>query len=398
MRHRLIELSLFLLAPLAIFVTSPLLAQGLGVTDRGELGVIQSIASFAAAFGALGQAEVFLADLRTGTANLSVASRVAMTGGVLAAGVALPVAMALGVDPLVALVALCFVPVINQSQIWRGLAVSRHKLRLNAAANGLAAVLRAGLIAGLFAVGALTVASAIGSIQFALAIGAVATIGWSAWRWRRGLKSERPSMRELTDSLRRGSPMLVFTLLTTVTLRSDVLMLDALSTSSELGIYAAAASLSMAVLSISGAFKSRAQAALFGEDPRKAVGRELLILLVFGMVGALIAVITAPYLVTLLLGPGYESAASLLRVLAFGSVALMFLDVGHGLLAAVGARGRLLLTAAVGAGCTVLTLSVLLTWGYGAEGAAWASLVSYSVASVAGLLLFNGALRTSEGR
>lgn len=385
MSRRLLEVLLYLAAPFALFLTSPILAQGLGSDARGQLGLIQSIVSLAAAAGALGQPEVLLDDLRHGYGDMRSPSRAAFLGAVVACAVGALVALYLGVEPIVALAGLAFVPIINQTQLWRAIAVSQHQLMRPALVNATSAVLRTLVVVLLFALGWLTAASAIGAIQGALAVGSIVWMYGLARRWQSA--SPPRVVGEVRGSpIRRGLPVLVFTLLTTVTLRSDMVVLSVISSPDELGVYAGASALSMAVLSVSGAFKSRAQAAAFRADAPRAVSRELLVLLGFSVPGAIAAALLSPWIVALLLGPGYESASGLIRVLAFASVALMFLDVTHGLLAVLGARQIMVLVALVGAGTTVVSL-VLLVQLHGAVGAAWASLLSYLVAAVFGLIV-----------
>ncbi len=392
MRKRLLELGLYLLAPIAIFVTSPFLAQGLGPAERGVLGVVQSVASFAAAAGALGQAEVLIDDLRRGDASLRRRGAVSFTGALVACALGCIVATSLGVPLHVAVIALLFVPVINQSQMWRSFAISRGRLALPGAANAAAAVIRTVSIYLLFCAGLLTAASAIASIQGALALGAVLFLGVYFYRARAVDKATSDSDQSVFDLIRRGSPILAFTVLTTITLRADVIVLSVLSTPEQLGVYAATSALSMAVLSVSGAFKTRAQAAAFSADPRRAVFVEVAVVAGVGFVGALLAVWLAPLLVSVLLGEGYESAIPLLRVLGFASALLMILDVVHGLLAVLGARVWMIAVSCVGA-ASALGLLFALVGPFGAMGAAWASLLSYGLASVFGLVVIQLILR-----
>jgi PST family polysaccharide transporter len=385
------ELALYAAAPLAIFVTSPLLAQGLGTSGRGELGIIQSVLSIAIALGSLGQAEVFLADLRVGSHSLRASSRLALGGGALSAVAALLVSTSLGVNVAAAVAAAVFIPIISQSQLWRSFAVSQHHLVRPAASSAVAAVLRISLIAILAVCGLLTPLSAISAIQFSLAVGVLATLGWYVFRAYPHSSSRIPVATYL-DHFRRGAPMLFFAALTSVTLRGDLFFLNAFADTSTLGIYAAASSLSMSVLAVSGAFKSRIQSAVFRPNPSKGVFTEIALILILGLMGAAVATLGAPWIVDTLLGPGYDEAVPLIRILALASVALLVLDAVHGLLAVLGLRKSMLLVAAIGAATTAVALTIFIPLA-GAPGAAWATLVSYTVAAIAGILIATSNLR-----
>ncbi len=398
MKKRIGEIALYLLAPAAILITSPLLAQGLGPDGRGQLGLIQSVASFAAAFGALGQAEVLLGDFRRGAPNIRLSSRIAFAGAVLSMGASFGAALFLGIPWAVAVAGLFLIPVLNQTQIWRSVAIANRRLMLPALANGLGAAIRTGLIAALFFTGLLNPTTAIGAIQVALALGAALTMGAFAHRWSVANPFQRSAEdHPIRHQLVGGSPILVFTLLTTVTLRADVIVIGMLSSAEELGIFAAASALSMAVLSISGAFKSRAQAAVFSTRPGRGVAREALVVFGLGCFGAAVAFPLAPLLVSILLGPGYEAAIPLIRILAVASVALLLLDMVHGLLAALGARPAMVATALVGASATIVSLLLLVPSG-GAIGAAWATLISYAAAVTVGFILVGRTIATGSNK
>ena len=388
--RRASELGLYAAAPLAIFVTSPLLAQGLGPADRGQLGIIQAILSIAVTLGALGQAEVFLADLRNGSESLRTSGRLTLAGGITAAITAAVVAASLGVDLVTAIVAAAFIPVINQGQLWRSYAVSQHHLMRPAAAGAIGAGVRVAFIAMLAALGLLSTLSAITVIQFATAAGVVIALGWYVLRTYPHTVIH-VTQAQYVDHLRRGSPILIFAALTSVTLRADLFFLNDLVDPSTLGVYAAASSLSMSVLAVSGAFKSRIQSAVFKPGARRAVYLELAVVLGIGLVGATLAALLSPWIVATLLGPGYEAAIPILRILAFASAALLVLDSVHGLLAVLGLRRSMLAVAAVGAGVTLITLPLLISVA-GASGAAWATVISYSVASITGLFVVRSAL------
>ncbi|PWR14307.1 hypothetical protein DKT69_17075 [Micromonospora sicca] len=375
----------------------------------------------ALSFGTLGQAEVYLADLREGTASIGAASRIALVGGLLAGAVSVVMCYVLGVELQVAIAASMLIPIMSQSQLWRSRAVADHALVGPAAANALAAVLRVVSLGSLFVFGWLVPATAIGVVQGSVAVAAVLTIGLYArrraasvgqkdnqaatgearstretivsghWRCRHWLRRRRANAfsshavdkEQLRSYLSRGWPLIFFAILTSVTMGSGVIFLHLTSSPRDVGIYAAASALSTSVLAISGAFKSRAQAAAFSCDAPKRVRRELMVLLAAAGPGAMLVAVFSRQVVSVLLGPGYDAAVALIPVLAAGSVALLVLDSMHGLLAALGGRRELIVVGASGAFSSLTLLAVLVPH-HGAIGAAWASSIGYALAASVG--------------
>lgn len=379
------ELTLYAASPLAIIVTSPLLAQGLGVEARGQLGVAQSVAALATSIGALGQAEVLLGDLRSGKGSPLAASMVAF-GGSLVVGVGTAAALhTMRVDPATIVAVLILLPWMSQAPLWRGYAVSRGQLLRPAYANALGAMLRVALVAALAMSSRLAAVSAFWAVQGSAVVAAVVVLGVNYVRGVRSTQAEG-ELPNRVEYLRRGAPLVLFAMFTAVTLNADVLMLSWLGSASALGVYAATASLSLAALSVSAAFKSRVQLAAFSSRSLASVKRELAIVILAGGVAASAVAFGSSLVVQVLLGPGYEAAEGLVQILAFASWALVLLDCMHGLLAALGLRRGLVAVGAVGAASTLVFLAILVPLA-GAEGAAWATLVSYSLAAIAGWLI-----------
>lgn len=388
--RRLFEIGLYAAGPAAIFITAPILARGLGPEGRGELGVAQSVASFALALGAVGQAEVYLADRKNGSGNIQVAGRIALLGATFTSILAAIWLLVLGVSPFVVMATVILIPVLSQSQLWRSSAISGRRLSLPAFNNAAGALLRVVLLLALVFIAALSTASAMLAIQLSAALAALLTVGVYAFRQPKDA-IEEAGLACYGDSFRRGLPLIAFSLLTSVTLRSDIIALQVLDDAEAVGIYAAAASLSMAVLSISGAFKTRAQGAVFDASPRRSVRRELIIVSCIGSVGALGAILLSPWIVEVLLGPGFESAVPILQVLAVSCVALLVLDTVHGVLAVLGKRKVMVLVGGAGAATRLATLLVFVP-SLGPMGAAISTVVSYTVAGVVGWIAINRGL------
>ncbi len=388
--RRLFEIGLYATGPVAIFVTAPILARGLGPEGRGELGVAQSVASFALALGAVGQAEVYLSDRKNGSGNIQVAGRIAFLGATVTSILAAIWSLVLGVSPFVVLATVILIPLLSQSQLWRSSAIAGRRLSLPAFNNAAGAILRVVLLLALVFVAALSTASAMLAIQLSAALAALLTVGAYSFRQPREAIG-KPGRGSYKDSFRRGLPLIAFSLLTSVTLRSDIIALQVFDDAEAVGIYAAAASLSMAVLSISGAFKTRAQGAVFDANPRRSVRRELLVVGCVGSVGALGAIILSPWIVEVLLGPRFESAVPILQVLAVSCVALLVLDTVHGVLAVLGKRRIMVLVGGTGAATRLATLLVFVP-SLGPMGAAISTVISYTVASLVGWIVIHRGL------
>lgn len=382
MKRRLIELALYAAGPISILLTAPILARGLGPEGRGELGVAQSIASFALALGTLGQAEVLLADRRDGIGNLRLSGRISMLGGIISATMGAAILLLMEIDPTLILAALILIPILSQSQLWRSISISKHYLGPPAMNNFGGAVLRVAFLLTLVMTTFLSTATAMFALQLSACLAAIITLRGIAQKSTK-FESRKIGLPDIILNIRRGLPLIVFTLLTAVTFRSGIIALQVFSDPKNVGVYAAASSLSMAVLSISGAFKSRTQAAAFLPRSRKRVSYEIRLVTALGMLGATAAIIVAPWIVQILLGPEFQSAIPLIQVLAISSIGLLVLDNVHGLLAVLGQRRAMVSVGAVGAISTVVTLLGFVPF-YGAMGAAVSAVVSLTLSSAVG--------------
>ncbi|WP_083876368.1 lipopolysaccharide biosynthesis protein [Gordonia namibiensis] len=342
----------------------------------------------AASIGAFGQPEVFLGGHREDDSALLASSVVVLTGTLATMTAGTLALFAMSVPAPVILCAMLPVPFVALAQTWRGIAIVRRQLVLPAATSGLAAVFR---ILGL---GLLSLRGMLGTANAVLVVqGAVGLAGCGLYakdvvsRGRRELANNfqwSTLWSSILICVKRGIPVVAFTSLTAITLRCDLIVLDRLGTAEQLGIYSAASALAGSVLVVSGAFKSRIQAAAFGADAVREIFRELKVLAVVAVLGVVVGVLVSPLVVTLLLGPGYEAATPVLRILTVAAAALLFMDTAQGMLAALALRRKLLVAATIGALITVLSLVTLVPF-FGMYGAAIATVLGYSGAAAAGL-------------
>lgn len=397
MKRRGLELLLYVASPIALLVTSPLLAQGLGAEDRGQLGIAQAVVALVVSCGSLGQSELYFASA-SGRGAYKAHATVSWISGIAASGVAFVVLWSLGLPLGVAVVAILLTPLQAQIALWRASAVRRRRLLDPATANAVGAALRIALVGALVALGWLTLTSAYAAIQLALVIGGISFIGVGAWRSGRAEGGARPSLSQAARLGAAGAPLLVFNAFTAVTMNANLFFLHGRVGPEDLGIFAAAASLSLAVLSVSGAFRTRVQAALYDPHPRRSLYRELVITVSVALCGAAVAAVSSPLIVNLLLGPGYESAIEPMRVLAIAAGVLVVVDCMHGAMAVVSRRPLMVLVSAVGA-CSLAGASLLLIPMYGILGAAFATLIAYFVLALSGLVVVEaGIRRRSTGR
>lgn len=380
MKRRILELTLYLASPLALVVTSPLLAQGLGPADRGELGIAQAIAALLVSCGSLGQAEVFLSS-RDGSGyrrNAAVAWASSLVAGLLGCFLFL----AAGLPWLAALAALALTPPQSQIALWRAFSVRLGRTHSPALANASSAVMRVLFVGALWIFGALTTSSAYVAVQAAVVVGSAIWLGFFAFTKSRTRQAPMQSTSYLALGA-MGAPLLLFNLLTAITMNANLFFLQGRVSAQELGAFAAAASLSLTVLSVSGAFRTRVQASLFAKGRMRQFNREMQLAAGVAIIGAIVGFLLSPVLVALLLGPGYESAVWPMRILSIAAGALLIMDCCHGAMAIVMTRRSLTAVAAAGTS-TLATTSLLLVGPFGAVGGAIATLSAYSVVAVLG--------------
>ena len=375
---RAIELLLYAASPLATLITAPLLARELGPSERGQFGVALAVGTFALTLAAWGQAEMYLSEARSGRFSVRRQSRITWVGGCVVGVFCIVALILLGIPPLTSILTGVWVPVLAQANVWRAVCVALGRLKQPALFTAGAPLLRVVALVALLLTSSLTLDSAVTATQVAAALAAFVTMWLIVRRIPRSLNPESSSVIPL---LRGGGTIIAFSLLNAVTLRSDLVILQIFATSTEVGLYAAPASLTTAALALSGAYKSRLQAATFFTNSRASVAREALPVLALGLLGAGILWFGAPALVNFFFGPEYAGSVPLLRLLGFATVPLLMVDLAHGLLVALGRRHNLI--AAGGAGAAAVVLSLLaLTPGLGAVGAAIACILGYSVAGV----------------
>ena len=379
--RRTIEFLLYASGPVVAIVTTPFLARGLGPDARGLLGLILTVTAIATMLGNLGQAELLAADGRSkGPSRVSVG--VGLAGGLVAGMLAGVVLGAAGVDPASTVIASLAIPFLVAVGLLNGLAIAARDTVRPAIGNWIAAAVRLVLIPLLAVTALLSLPNAVAILLFGFVLGAsVALLPYAPAALR---LPPRPASRSLGSTLRAGSSVVAFGAITAVTLRADLFAVALLGDPVALGTYAAVVAVGQAGLALSAHFKSRVQAAAHpGTDTRRRVAAECAPLLGLCATAIIGAVFLAEPVAAALFGPEFPGSADLLRVVAFSASAQLVLDVVHGLLMVLGLRRQLVLTASIGAVTTLALLAVLVP-PFGPIGAALATAVAASTATIVG--------------
>jgi len=199
-----------------------------------------------------------------------------------------------------------------------------QRMVVNGLFQGSVPVLIAIFVAAAFALGGGLNAVGTGYV----AGGALVTVVWGAMAWR----SEHPRVRMgMSGEIVRGSYLYGLTgVLTETFRRSDILMLSALATMPQVGIYAAGYKLLDLAYKVPMLGALVVSPTLFQQQQSDEVGYRrwadafVRVSAVMGLVLAVVSYSGAPWLIRLIFGSGYDGAATVLRVLS-GSFALKFL-------------------------------------------------------------------------
>ncbi len=201
--------------------------------------------------------------------------------------------------------------------------------------------------------------------------------------WRIGTVSRSPieSFWTLNRVIRFSFPALFTALGQAVVIRVDRLILGALAGTGAVGIYGAAATLTEVLWLVPSAVAQLAFRRASVTNRADAGRKSRQIVMGLTLVFAAAFAVTAHWIIPLLLGPRYVDAIPLSYILVVAAVPMASyqLDV-----AVINGMGRL-----ASSGCITVTGSLVLAIGciatipfYGAFGAAWASLVAYSIEAI----------------
>jgi O-antigen/teichoic acid export membrane protein len=387
--NRGLELLLYSIGPIATFATAPILAHSLGPAGRGQYGVAIGVAQLVGTLGSWGQAEIFLSRFRSGTDHYRMHSRITWVGGFAASVVSALVMLALHLPLSAVLVTAVWVPVVTQIGLWRSVSIARSQLKPPALDGAFGAIFRVAAFATLAALTLLTVDSALFAYQATLALGSLLTVGLATRR--SGLKAQGQEIgaRALLLS---GTGIIAFNLLHAVTLRADLIVLQLVAPPTEVGLYAAPVGITGAALALSTAYRPRVQAAALSTAPLRGILHNCLQVFVLGAIGSAVLWGAAPLAVEILFGSSFQGAEPIMRTLVFAIVPLLMVDLIFAALIVLGRQRDLLIVAAGSAILNVGALCVLCPL-WGASGAALATVLSYSLATVLGFAVLARATR-----
>jgi O-antigen/teichoic acid export membrane protein len=370
-----------LIAVLAL-VTSPILARALGPSGRGELAAIFTVLTLAPWITDLGLTAYLTRERARGEdAGLLLGSvmPLAVAGSVIGVAAAIPVAHLLGQgreDVIFFLeIGLLTLPVGVFIGTLYGLLVGEERWRVIVGARVLNAALPAAAIVGLSLVGAVTVphvaiaylvTTIVGNAPYLLALRRS-----RPWKFRRKVSVE---------ALAFGVKSWLATVAITANARLDQLFMAGLVSSTQLGLYALAVTLSSVSSSLVGAVSN----AVF---PRIALGEAQLgaracrlsmaMVLVFNLlIGA-----SSPFLVPVVFGADFSGAVPMLLILLVASVCAVGVQILTSIVTAGGDPAATARAQGVGLAITIPGLVFLLP-SFGGIGAAWISLASYTASLI----------------
>jgi O-antigen/teichoic acid export membrane protein len=262
------------------------------------------------------------------------------------------------------------------------------RFRLHAAVTAVSAWLFALVVATVWAVTGLTVATAALAWIAVQALKGLALLGLSA----RTVGLARPNVALLLESVRFGIRGWFGTVFDSLNDRLDQILTAYLATQATLGVYAVAVNASEILFYLPAAAATAilplAARAHPGDRPHHVVGAfRSVALLTLAAVAA--AAVVGPLLLPLVFGAPFDASIAPFLLLLPGTAGYLALAVFSNALMASGAPGR----SSVGAIVSVVVMVVLdlvLVPRYGAEGAAAAASTGYVVGGVSSLLLFRG--------
>lgn len=367
-------------------------ARYLGPEGYGSLSFAGSYVMLFSALALFGLESIVVRDLvrhpEAESAILGTTCLIRAAAGLLAYLLALAVMLVLRPDDLVALLLVALlgssllVQAVEVTELWfQSRVLSRYTVICRSSAFILSSCLKVLLVmtgASLAAIAAATAVEAlVAAVLLVLTHARYSTAGMLTWRWENSW-----FRRLLTGSV----PMVLSGVVLMVYLRIDQVMLGAMATQTEVGLYAAAVRISEVWYFVPTAIVSSVfpgLVALRSSDPEQFEQKlqQLYNLLAFlGYAVALPVTFLAPWLVQLLFGSAYQAAAPLLSVLIWAGLFANLSVVRNSHFIALDWGRSLLWATSLGAAANVL-LNLLLIPRYGALGAAIATCLSYWVAA-----------------
>jgi O-antigen/teichoic acid export membrane protein len=214
-------------------------------------------------------------------------------------------------------------------------------------------------------------------------------IGFAYWRRTGRSPITRPELVETRTLARRALPLSLSGIANQVNLRSDILIIQALSGSVSVGLYSAAARLSEILYALPTAYMNatfpslldvRKQFGATSEQYYRALQQGFDAALWFGWLVVLGALVTADWVVVFLFGADYQLASAVLKVHVLACPFVFMAAILSKWIVAENQLWISLLRHSVGA-VLAIALNFVLIPKFGIVGSAWATVVSYAAAS-----------------
>lgn len=370
--------------PAMILVTQILIANGLGVEGRGEVGAAMAPLMFALALLTLGLPESLTHYVARGAGRLArtlgISLAALVVAGLLGSMAILVLSTPLSgnnrpVANLIGVASAALIPALMTVAL-RGVAYGSHKWWLVSAERTLGASLQLATVALLTFSGALTAFTATLILSVTTFVGAVVYLLSPSWWAALRSSGSRCEVHEPLPKLHTyawhswagmaGGMVLM---------RLDQVVMTPLAGVDQLGIYVVAVNVVSVALLFNMAVRDVMFAVESSDRDAARVGRAARIsTLVTAFVGAALAA-ASPWAIPALFGPGFAPASPLVAILILATV---LGNPGSVAGAALGARGRpglRSLALAIGAAIYLLPMFLLISW-LGALGAALAMFIA----------------------
>lgn len=228
-----------------------------------------------------------------------------------------------------------------------------------------------------------------------LALAIAIVIGWRWWWW---MREHRPDFELMRRILRFGAMIGVVSSVGLVSARVGQLLVISIDGSTGAGIYASATALGEGVLFFAAAVATASYGQI-GSLPRAEASaltaRAVRHATMVSMALAVVLIVLAPVLITVLFGHRYAGATGSLRVLSVGALVVAPYIVLVNYFTVQLGRPHLLLWLTILSGALNIGLCLLLIPRIGYLGAAWAATISHGLASFVAIAIF---LETSSAR
>ena len=308
-------------------LTSAILARSLGPSGRGELALALAVAALALAVANAGQSERLAAELRSNRdAAVSRRISVILVGSLLVTVGTIFMGPLFGLSRTHAALACIWIGPLALLYTRRSVLVAEGRPRRLAYERALGSLIRFSVLVSLFFASSVKVNSAILITQGAMLVAGIVVLGVR----RGGSQIAEPDPQRLWTLFLDGLPILMFAMLTAVTLRADVIVLAHVSGIRQVGLYAAAVGITEGALAVSAAFKARMQAALYSDEPWHHIRGYLRLLVLMGVLGAALTAALSEQIVGTILGPDFHDASGVLQIMGVSAAFQMLLDAGQG--------------------------------------------------------------------